>query len=155
MGYESYSGFRSGRPGVSRMRRIALDDDDDQGLGVVVLGPSGTLYANQCGGLACHHPEAEGTYVPLGPAPPELEAHFAAGKWQGRCYAGIDDDTARFVEDQLAINVFGGEFLVVVDRSRLADSEEAWIFVTILPCEHAILAPHAGARGILVWQNSD
>ena len=137
------------------MRRIALDDDDDQGLGLIVLGPSGTLYSNQSGGLACHHPEAEGVYVPLGSTPPELEAHFAAGRWQGRCYAGIDDETARFVEYQLAEHVFGGRSSVAVDRSRLAESEEAWIFVMILPNGHAILAPHVGARGIVVWQNSD
>lgn len=139
------------------MSAIELDDDEDQGLGVIVLAPSGSLYSNQCGGHACHHPTAEGIYVPLGDSPDEFEAHFygPGSKWSGRCFDGIDEETARFIDAHLRSRVFGGAGCITVDRARLADSEEAWIHVVIAENADARLSAHGGRPGILTWRNSD
>lgn len=139
------------------MPSIELDDDDNQGLGVIVLGPSGAVYSNQCGGYACYHPDAEGIYVPLGDSPDEFEVHFYGpdSKWRGRCFDGIDEETARFIDAHLQSRVFGGAVCISVDRVRLADCVEAWVHVVIAENADARLSAHGGKRGVLTWRNSD
>ncbi|MFN0042784.1 MAG: DUF6210 family protein [Alphaproteobacteria bacterium] len=140
-----------------RPSSIELDDDENQGLGLIVLEQGGAVYSNQCGGYACHHPEAEGVYVPLGELPASFDADFARPepKWHGRRFDGIDEETARFIEECLASSVPGGIACVAVDRARVAESEEAWVHVVIAENDHALLTAHGGKRAILTWRNSD
>src|SRR5215467_8770498 len=77
-------------------------------LGLIVCHPSGVIYSNQVGGYSTHHPEVEGSFVPLQEHDLEfdqqaaLESHFTGPKWRGHCYRGIDEETADFVDDVLS-----------------------------------------------------
>lgn len=138
-------------------RVIELDDADPQGLGLIVAATSGQTYSNQCGGYACRHPELEGVYVALGPTPASFENHFVgeSSKWKGHCYDGIDEETARFLDVELASDALGRIGCVTVDHGRLRDSEEAWVWVKIAENHHPLLRGHGGRNGVLVWENSD
>lgn len=138
-------------------RVIELDDADPQDLGLIIEMPSGQAYSNQCGGYACHHPELEGVYISLGPTPESFENHFVGenSKWKGHCYDGIDDDTARFLETELKSQPLGRIDCVTVDRDRLRECEEGWVWVKITENSHPLLRPYGGMSGVLTWQNSD
>lgn len=140
-----------------RGRAIELDDADPQGLGLIVEAPGGQIYSNQAGGYACHHPELEGAYVALGPTPECFENHFAGetSKWKGHCYDGIDEETARFLDAALASDALGRIGCVTIDRARLRESEEAWVWVRIAENSHPLLRAYGGRKGVLVWENSD
>ena len=96
------------------------------------------LYTNQAGGYACQHPEVRGEKALLGAASalatPEylaglqerLMTHFTGEKWKGWCDEGIDEETALFVEAAFWPILPG----LVVNRDKLADSMEAWIYAT-------------------------
>ena len=126
-----------------------------EGLGLIFEYPSGVYYTNQTGGYACHHPVQEGAFIVLDNSRGlnyKLEDYFTADKWGGHCYSGIDVETADFIDDFLE----GIYDLLRVDRSRLAECEEAWIFVIVQRDEE----PHypewsIGGRGVLTWNNSD
>ena len=81
--------------------------------------------------------EQEGVFVPLLGSPegrdvdPErlLKEHFTGPKWMGGCANGIDEESASFI-DGLLHRMRETRFLTV-DRSRLHDSHEAWVYVDI------------------------
>ena len=139
------------------------------GLFLILKWPSGFAYATQTGGLSCEQSWAEGILVPLGLAGQErLDERFGDGrtKYSGGCFNGIDDDDAAWIDSVLAHldPAFDRGPLITVDRSRLADSSEAWVHVRIGPHPerhprdtfdfwpfHGIPAQEA----ILTWENSD
>jgi hypothetical protein len=139
------------------MRRISLWEF--RGIGVIVAHPSGVHYSNQAGGYLCSHPEIEGVFLPLAGPDTEwhtqLDQHFFYGeKYAGHCYRGIDEETARFLDVLLASSPVSRG--ITVDRDRLAESIEAWIYVTIAPgTGDDAIAGFDGATGVLTWQNSD
>lgn len=132
------------------------------GIGLVLLRPTGVLYSNQTGGTSCLHPQVEGAYVPLIDEWVDQEAllcaHFTGPKWRGACHRGIDEETAREVERVLSLGVVTRELGLRVDRSRLAESHEAWIHVEV-PAQPggplAVLSSYPASRGVLTWANSD
>ena len=105
---------------------------------------SGVIYTNQAGGSYCMQPTHEGVLVPLGNdcnLDDRLSAYFAK---PGVPPAGLRpadadalDAILRTPEDGFVVTP---AFFVEVDRSRLADSLEAWVYVTIVTCpeEHLI-----------------
>ena len=131
-------------------------------LGLIVRHPSGVRYTNQTGGYACLHPEIEGVYVPLADAYSEqvsrLAEHFVT-RWGGHCYDGIDAETADFIEQVLRTSWVAEN--LQVDRTRLEDSHEAWIYVRVpgsADSGNPRLQPFSGfldAEGVLTWENSD
>lgn len=133
------------------------------GIGIILFCPSGVRYSNQTGGYACLHPEAEGVYLPLGdgssPVATDLNGHFET-VWAGHCYDGIDGETADLIDQLLASTPEMDRFRV--ERDRLADSHEAWIYVR-LPAANGVENPlfdvvsgfPAGTLGVLTWENSD
>jgi hypothetical protein len=136
------------------------------GLGLIIQFPSGVLCSNQTGGTACLHPAIEGIFVPLHPSAPEhqdrLLAHFTSFKYGGWCSEGIDAEDADLIDAILAQYAGGG--LILVDRSRLSDSHEAWVFVTISPHDRqgspsdpfmTTFHGFGDAKAILTWENSD
>jgi hypothetical protein len=139
------------------MRRISLWEF--RGVGVVIAHPSGVLYSNQAGGYLCSHPEMEGVFLPLAGQGSEwqtkLDRHFFySEKYAGHCYRGIDEETARFLDDLLASSPISRG--ITVDRTRLAESIEAWIHVTIASdAGDDAIAGFGGATGVLTWENSD
>jgi hypothetical protein len=112
-----------------------------EGLAVIVECPSGVLYTNQAGGVYCMRPTTEGVLIPLGSEcrlEQKLNAFFArqAVRLQPP-HADALDIILRTPEEPYVVTP---TFFLEVDRSRLDESIEAWLHVTILACpdEHMI-----------------
>jgi hypothetical protein len=104
--------------------------------------------------LACEHPESEGFFVPLRTrvGRPELATFtgLLRGSWNSLTEVAADQFDA-------ALRRHGFES-IRVDRSMLAQSREAWIHVTVSGDQEEsvpLLGLSEGARGILIWPNSD
>jgi hypothetical protein len=137
-----------------------------KGPGLIILRASGVLYSNQTGGLSCYHPAEEGVFVPLELGKPgeyeSLMNHFGFVKYHGGCCDGIDTEDADLIDSFLHQDPEGN--LISVDRSRVKDSHEAWVHVTVsahgdrsVPGSPLSWLFHGfgAAKGILTWQNSD
>ena len=130
-------------------------------LGLVVLRPSGVYYSNQSGGYACLHPLAEGVFVPIRDdaldIEKELEDYFTGPKWNGWCCEGIDEETATFIDGVLTKCPLTME--IKVDRTRLTDSHEAWVYVDYGNPQEANWSSEISGFGpckaVLTWENSD
>ena len=123
--------------------------------GLIIEHPTGAIYTNQAGGHACLHPEMEGAFVPF-EIPDEIQCYFFGEKWNCWCYECIDAETADFMDGILASSDFIGK--IRVDRDRLEDSCEAWVFVTFPADLHPDDLPYSGfpsGLGVLTWGNSD
>ena len=130
-------------------------------MGIVVLYPSGVYYSNQTGGHACLHPLVEGVFIPIRADELDLEKelaeHFTGSKWQGWCCDGIDEETAIFIDGLLAqCHLTRG---TRVDRNRLRDSHEAWVYVEYRnPAEadwRSEISGFGAREAVLTWENSD
>ena len=146
---------------------------DCVGTGLIIQHPSGVTYSNQTGGTACLHPEQEGVYVPLRNdiSVPEnkllspetaLLDYFEGPKHRGiGATNGLDAEDADFIDGVLR-DWRMADFLEV-DRGRLRDSHEAWVYVRIKHDEdtgRAFLSLFHGFApypklGVLTWTNSD
>ncbi len=125
------------------------------GVGLIIPWPSGVIYQGQVGGHYCLPFQEEGVFVPLEThtfkESKELQDYFTGPKWGGWCGEGIDDETADFIDRTLApLRV--DEF-IKVDRSRLRESVEAWVYVDV-PTE-PYLSGLTPCKAILTWNNSD
>lgn len=128
---------------------------------MLILGyPTGIVYENQVGGVACRQEELEGVLMPVG-LPPEDAERFMALPFPGA--TALDADVADMIDDILASVPFAR--YLKVDRSHLRDSYESWVFVLAEIPEDStfqIYGPYFGAprgfgmvRGVLTWPNSD
>jgi hypothetical protein len=121
-------------------------------LGLIILFPSGVIYTNQVGGYACLHPEIEGIFLPLSIGHKKvlfaLQQHFN-GSWNH-----IEKSDAEIVDKLLHNDEFR---FIKVDRTKLEESFEAWIYVEIEKLSETLplLKGFGKAKGILTWQNSD
>jgi len=135
-------------------------------LGLIISHHSGVIYTNQVGGFACLHPEIEGVFVPLSDDSKTIEQrlsqHFTGAKWKGHCYKGIDEETADFTDDLLSLNFLTKR--LKVDRDKLKESIEAWIWVEIdesdfIETQNGTIESEfrgfPSRKGILTWENSD
>lgn len=140
------------------------------GLGLIIEYPSGVAYSNQTGGTSCSAPILEGVFVPLRNdyAMPSREllspehaliSYFDGPKWRGTgATQGIDADDADFIERVLSEHRLS--HCITVDRTRLGDSHEAWIHVTVTAEEGTVASVFRGfhpypRRGVLTWSNTD
>ncbi len=125
---------------------------DFDGIGLIISFPSGVIYTNQVGGLGCFHPELEGVFAPLSLGNKKilfaLRQHFR-GNWQH-----IEDSDAELIDKLLRSDGF--EF-IKVDRMKLNESFEAWVYVDIeqLSRDLQLLNGFGNTKGILTWMNSD
>ena len=131
---------------------------ETDGLGVIVLKDSGVWISNQTGGHGCLHPAEQGIYIPILKAERYLqkfsEFFYSGPKWQGWCTQGIDNETADFLDNFFAEN-FWTKYLKV-DRTRLEDSHEAWVYVNIAATQKEDLFYRFGnCQGVVTWENSD
>lgn len=134
-----------------------------EGIGMILLLPTGVTYSNQAGGLTCHHPQAEGCFVPLsdrsGALVRQLTEHFTGPKWVGYCSNGIDDETANLIDHLLNELPPAFEVPISVDRARMAESQEAWVYVQVgapPPGQPVpIVEGLAPCEAVLTWLNSD
>lgn len=125
--------------------------------GLILPWPSGVIFQQQTGGYSCLQDSLEGVFVPLddfaGHAQ-ELLRHFTGPIWRGNCARGINTETADFIDATLGW--IPGHSTIKVDRSRLADSHEAWIHVTIAdPVSTGLLEGFSAGSAVLTWPNSD
>lgn len=129
-----------------------------QSVGLIIPCASGVVYQNQTGGYACLQDTAEGVFVPLDSDPTNhyeaLNDFFFKGKWAGYCMNGIDGETADFIDATLArVSVHSG---IKVNWSRMKDSHEAWVHVTLAdPSSTGLLEGFGATQAILTWPNSD
>lgn len=129
-----------------------------ESLGLIISYPSGVRISAQTGGYTCQQPEIEGVYLPLKYDAKELEEYFTGPKWQGWCCNGIDEETADFIDNYLSND--GNTAYIKVDRARLQDSQEAWIYVDVFEPGGAVkeinlLSGFGRCKGVLTWDNSD
>jgi hypothetical protein len=130
-------------------------------LGLIILRPSGVYYSNQTGGYACLHPTVEGVFVPIRvdelDLERELSEYFTGAKWQGWCCRGIDEETAIVIDGLLAQCDFTRG--IRVDRNRLRDSHEAWVYVDYANLPETEwrteISGFGACKAVLTWENSD
>lgn len=111
-------------------RIIRLYDLEE--LALIIEHPTGVFYTNQAGGVACVQPEIEGVLVPIGNAcnvEDKLEAFFANATRLQPSDADTLDTILRVPEEPYVVTP---TFFLEVDRSKLAESMEAWLHVTIV-----------------------
>lgn len=110
---------------------------DFVGTGLIIEYPSRILISNQTGGTSCLYREMEGVFVPFYnecPQPQndlkELSAYFEGPPHHGTgATNGLTNEDAAFL-DRL-FTKYGFDQFMRLDRSRLKDSHEAWVFVQI------------------------
>ncbi|NOK58775.1 MAG: hypothetical protein GFH27_549301n197 [Chloroflexi bacterium AL-W] len=140
------------------------------GIGLIISWPSGIIYTNQTGGTTCLAPQLEGIFVPLRNECTEKELtlispendlwdYFTNGNWAGTgATSGLDIEDADFIDALLTrIRLFPD---ICVDRGRLTESHEAWVFVSITGDEPRNPPIFSGFEpyprpGVLTWQHSD
>jgi hypothetical protein len=117
-----------------------------EGLGLVVPYPSGILYTNQTGGTTCAQPVEEGVFVPLGSECRVAEKLIDCFENQIRARLTSADadalDAILHTPDEPS--VVTPAFFLEVDRARLDDSMEAWLYVTITACPDEHMIAYAG-----------
>lgn len=147
----------SGESGVVFMSdKRVVDLDLFDGLGLIVLCPSGVFYTNQVGGHGCFHPEVEGVFVPLRTDINRYELNTLEQQFHGS-WEAINEAEADLVDTVLRRSSQNLGW-ISVDRICLKDSFEAWIYVKLNhnhATTHKSLIGFNDARGVLTWQNSD
>lgn len=103
---------------------------------ILVEYPTGIIYEAQTGGIACHHPSAEG-YIEF----TEIDYEKKLYKLENY-YGGITKQEADMVDEVLKEDFMCNGWKV--DRTRLGEGEEAWI-----PLKRG------KEKGYLCWENSD
>ncbi|MFC0438392.1 DUF6210 family protein [Kutzneria buriramensis] len=118
-------------------------------LGLIVAAPTGVVYENQCGGLACLQKELEGYLVVVGPATDYLDFFAEFDGWPPTNWAEgghlerlreLVEETGYFVPD----GNLDRYLRFTLDLDRLDDLTEAWIPVRA-----------EDDRAVLVFANSD
>jgi hypothetical protein len=136
------------------VRRARLDGLSQAAL--IVLQSSGVTYEAQVGGTWCRQEVAEGVVVPLDNDPPldspDLALHAQLHKllWE---IAALDDELAVAVDALLSAHRFTAG--VSVDRARLSESCEAWVYVEVREMEDSLLRGFGNCKAVLTWPNSD
>jgi hypothetical protein len=136
------------------MEKPIVELYDVDGYALVIAYPSGVLYVNQTGGYSCKHPRVEGVLI----LPPreirlgELTTYFTGPPHFGWCDHGIGIMDADAI-DAFIDGLYGGCELKV-DRAKLGESQEAWVWVTIT--NPALVGfGDAPLSAVLTWPNSD
>jgi hypothetical protein len=130
----------------------------DAGLGVIIECPNGVIFSNQTMGNSCWQAEMEGVFVPFDAEESwlRLNSYFEGPKYSGNgAMHGLDDQDADLIDAVVLDARIQGP--VVVDRTRLKESHEAWVHVLLEGEERALFAGFGPfpRRGVLTWPNSD
>jgi uncharacterized protein DUF6210 len=136
------------------MRRVVLWNLE--GAAAIVLEASGVVYSNQTCGNACAQPEAEGILVPFNDDPPLDHPERALWERLARIL-----ENAHYLTPRLADKV-DAEFAAdpdtrcaTVDRSRLKDSHESWVYIDLDGTASGLLRGFGRSKAVLTWPNSD
>jgi len=127
------------------------------GLALIVPASTGIVYRNQTGGHACLPSQMEGYLVPFAGEMrtkcDRLLSHFTGPKWGGWCSERIDPETADEIDSVLADILRRDQ--IIVDRTKLEMSWEAWVHVKIVGPLLALVEHGDPKEAILTWPNSD
>ena len=140
--------------GEPELRHASLDGLSQAAL--IVLMPSGVAYNAVVGGTWCRQEIAEGVLVPFDNDPslaaPELALHAQLRKllWE---IVGLTNELADAVDHLLSKHRF--TIGARVDRARLAESTEAWVYVDLRETDHSLLRGFGNCKAVLTWPNSD
>jgi hypothetical protein len=117
------------------------------GCGLIIPHPSGIIFRNQVCGMSCHQAELEGFYLPMSWDGVEnaMEEIFHGGR--------LSAEDADRIDAALAKNAHPS-YEVRVDRTRLDQSCEAWVWVTISG-DFYFAQNMSVTEAVLTWQNSD
>lgn len=141
-------------------RRILLYDIDSFFL--IIECDTNVVYQNQVGGQVCFQAEKEGAVAPLDVST-DLASFIEGHKFpQGR--QGIELATADILDAHFQSSP--ATSFISVDRTRLDESWEAWIYVNcaVVPSDvesgsnSTYCGPIYGfpqGRGVVTWPNSD
>ncbi len=139
---------------VKRVDLIGLEQ-----AALIVQAPTGVLYENQTCGISCLQESLEGVLIPITNEPPLADFVEASYTMQLRKLTEglpeIDDRVASEI-DRLLASISSSE-VVTVNRHRLQDSHEAWVFVQVQApgdANGSIHPEHQRLTGILTWPNS-
>lgn len=126
------------------------------GVGVIAFGNSGVIYQNQTAGSACLVAEAEGHLIPLSNDAPPNDYGASLEAKLSELFAGVDavDSSVAAAIDALFAS-HPNTSCVSVDRERMADSREAWVYVLLSQNEFSPFDGFDAYRGVLTWPNSD
>jgi hypothetical protein len=140
---------------AQRHYRVELANLD--GVGLIVAAETKVWYANQTGGHACLQSELEGFYVPFNNGWPTSDDRSTKAQLSSLLtnVRGLTLEMAHWIDSGILASS-GETASARVDRSRLADSHEAWVYVDLQPW-HAggPLCVPTPCKGVLTWENSD
>lgn len=134
------------------------------GTGLIIAAPTGVVYVNQVGGIACEQRELEGLFVPIGNDVSSDGQLISAENELFDAFRGAGERFSVAAADRFdaLLEAYGRAHwipmgLVRADRERLAESTEAWVHVVVEGGDPGM--PVSGirwpARAILTWTNSD
>jgi len=140
------------------------------GIGLIIETAQGLTYSHQSGGLALRYPELTGAYIPFGSESQRLAVKLAA-TFVDHTWSGGEILTEARADAIDAALQESGCSAVRVNRTRLANSHEAWVHIEIVEDEansrsygntigwvfigESEVSGLGGSKGVLVWPNSD
>ncbi|MBY6186089.1 hypothetical protein KUV89_05590 [Marinobacter hydrocarbonoclasticus] len=129
---------------------------DMVGAGLVIQAESNCVYFNQTGGTACFQSEMEGHFVPFNfdcdPDDFESSLEYKLGQLFVNSES-VSRDLAQSIDKLLQNNPETSG--VSVDNTKLEDSLESWVYVTIKSTENNPVNYEKEMKGVLTWPNSD
>ncbi len=151
-----------------KQRMPTIELTEGVGFGAILCFASGVQYGNQTGGTCCLRSSVEGVFVPLandfaqpggellGPDS-DLFAYFEGPKHQGAgATGGLDEEDAVFIDAVLGRWRLSNQ--LQVDRARLHDSHEAWVWAIVTGEEDSGVFTGFGPyprAAVLTWTNTD
>ena len=133
---------------------------NSEGVLLIILAKSGVVYKNQTCGGCCLAPREEGILLPFNNeyplAQPELRLEAQLAALTSNVQHLAEDEANQidnFLNDQgpWSSNVACAR----VDRTRLYDSHEAWIYVDVEENDGCLFTGFGRCKGVLTWHNSD
>ncbi|CAN5720749.1 hypothetical protein BH11VER1_BH11VER1_20970 [soil metagenome] len=127
------------------------------GTGLIVPRDTGVIYTNQTDGTACDHPTLEGAFIPLSNDynherfEDSLESKLCALYPEG--WGAPSIETCDLIDQLLA--GFHASAGIRVDRDRMSESREAWMWVILDENEKHDFEGFGRSSAILTWPNSD
>lgn len=97
-------------------------------LGLLILCESGVLYTNQAGGVSCMQPSEEGMLALIEDDYKMNSSLYKIARHLKNA-VGLTEEDADFIDNVFRNNT--STSFLTVDRDRLANSMEAWLYVII------------------------
>ena len=122
----------------------------------IILRKSGVIYTNQVGGASCAKPKEEGFLIPFNDDAPLDQPEGALVKRLSALlenYMYLKDEEADAIDAILAS--YPDTACARVDRTRLRDSMEAWVYVDIEEPHDSLFQGFGRCKAVLTWPNSD